>query len=342
MSRGAALSEALLVTLATPPTWPLALGAFLLRGGIVLVALPLVVLPTPVGVANLVAPTVNAVAFGAIEPGIVVQLGGVVVAFVVWLLLGGWVAAALEAEGVRLVAADEEVGGEDGPTMDADGDPGDSPGFGRDPGRGTEAARILTVRLLADLPLALALVWASVRLILATYQELTAPGDLADPLLVRVITNVPDALILVALTWAIGEIVGADAARRIVLRRESVGSALAGGIGLLVRGPVGAIARFAVPLIALGLVIGVTAFASSVVGGAVGSALDLGTDPGAMVASVVALVTLWLVGLSLIAVVSAWRAAVWTVAGLLAWGTFGGSRSSRPGDWRSGSSSATL
>jgi hypothetical protein len=332
VSRGAALWEALLVTLATPATWPLALGAFLLRGGVVLVALPLVVLPTPVGIANLVAPTVNALAFGAIEPGVVVQLGGVVVAFVVWLLLGGWVAAALEAEGIRLVAADEGVAGEDDPGLDA----GDAPG------RGTEAARILTVRLLADLPLAVGLVWASIRLILATYRELTAPGDLASPLAVRVVASVPDALILVAITWVIGEIVGASAARRVVLRRESVGSALAGGAGALVRGPLGALARFGVPLVALGVVVGATALASSVVGTAAGSALDDGTDPVAMVVPVVALVTLWLVGLALIAVVCAWRAAVWTVAGLLAWGTFGGSRTSRPGDWRSGSSSATL
>ena len=49
MSRGAALTGALLVTLATPATWPLALAAFLIRGGILLVTLPIVVLPTPVG-----------------------------------------------------------------------------------------------------------------------------------------------------------------------------------------------------------------------------------------------------------------------------------------------------
>ena len=33
----------------TPATWPLALAAFLVRGGVVLVAVPIVVLPTPVG-----------------------------------------------------------------------------------------------------------------------------------------------------------------------------------------------------------------------------------------------------------------------------------------------------
>ena len=43
---------ALLVTLATPATWPLALATFLVRGGVILVLLPIVVLPTTVGLGN--------------------------------------------------------------------------------------------------------------------------------------------------------------------------------------------------------------------------------------------------------------------------------------------------
>ena len=76
VSRGAALSGALLVTLASPATWPLALAGFLLRGGLIVVALPILVLPTPVGLGNVLAPTLTAFVFG----GVSVELVAVVVA----------------------------------------------------------------------------------------------------------------------------------------------------------------------------------------------------------------------------------------------------------------------
>ena len=111
MTRGAALVGALLVTLARPVTWPLALAAFLIRGGIVLVVLPVVVVPTPVGLGNFLAPTLLAVAFGSMSPGLIAVALAVALGAVAWLVLGGWLAAALEAEGARIVASDEEVGG---------------------------------------------------------------------------------------------------------------------------------------------------------------------------------------------------------------------------------------
>ena len=63
MRLGAALTGALLTTLATPLTWPLALATFLLRGGFLLVLLPIVVLPSPVGLGNLLAPILMTVVF---------------------------------------------------------------------------------------------------------------------------------------------------------------------------------------------------------------------------------------------------------------------------------------
>ncbi len=86
MTRGAALSSALLATLAEPATWALALAAFLIRGGIILVALPVVVLPTPVGIGNVVAPVLNTIAFGQVSMATVlgaVALGAGVVGLAV-------------------------------------------------------------------------------------------------------------------------------------------------------------------------------------------------------------------------------------------------------------------
>ena len=71
MNSGGTLITALLVTLARPSTWVLALAAFLVRGGILVLCLPIVILPTPVGIANLVGPTLVDVVFGGMSMGVV-------------------------------------------------------------------------------------------------------------------------------------------------------------------------------------------------------------------------------------------------------------------------------
>ncbi len=109
MSRGAALTGALLVTLASPATWPLALAAFLLRGGLLVVALPILVLPTPVGLGNLLAPTLTAFVFGGVSLQLAVTVVAIAVAAVAWIVAGGILAAILEAEATRIVSAHEET-----------------------------------------------------------------------------------------------------------------------------------------------------------------------------------------------------------------------------------------
>ena len=56
MSIGAALLASFLVTLVRPATWALALAAFLVRGGVLLVLAPIVVLPSAVGLGELPGP----------------------------------------------------------------------------------------------------------------------------------------------------------------------------------------------------------------------------------------------------------------------------------------------
>ena len=50
------LAGALVETLVRPSGWPLALARFLVRGGIIPFALPIVVLPTTVGIATFFGP----------------------------------------------------------------------------------------------------------------------------------------------------------------------------------------------------------------------------------------------------------------------------------------------
>ncbi|HEX6868088.1 MAG TPA: hypothetical protein VF119_04740 [Candidatus Limnocylindrales bacterium] len=332
MTRGAAIGSGLLVTLATPATWPLALATFLIRGGIVLFLVPIVVLPTPVGLGTTFGPTLTAFALG--RPPIE-ALAGVVIAVScawLWVIGGGWLAAALEAEGARLVAADEGLAAALPPGSEL---PEAAHG-------GRAAARILAARLIANLPLLAVLAWGSVRLVLVTYSELTSPLDVSTPIALRVLRRTPEVVAAVMVVWMAGEIVGAVAARRIVLAGDGVGRALGAAVGSCLRHPVSTLARFWLPTSVLVLIVATAMVAATAAWAAAGSALDEPGDPLVILVSVVALVLLWVAGLVLASVVCAWRAAVWTMAEVHRQGTFGGSSDRRPGDWRTEGSSATL
>ena len=325
---------ALLVTLETPVTWPLALATFLVRGGVVLILLPIVVLPTTVGLGNLFGPTLTVVAFGSVPVQVIVAAGAVGVVALAWLVIGGWLAAALEAEGARIVARDEEVV--------ALGQVDIAPGANAATSSGSVGARILVARLIAYAPLALVVALGSVRLVFVTYRELTSPIDVSTPIALRVLRGSPEVVVAVIVAWTFAEIVGAVAARRITLGHARIGEALTGALSILVREPLSSLARFVIPTMILIVILVPAAVAASSVWEAVGSVLGETSEPVPLLLTVVAFVGLWAIGLVLVAVVCAWRAAIWTVAEVGRKGTFGGSTDRRPGHWRLTRSSATL
>jgi len=337
------LTGALLATLASPATWVLALAAFLLRGGIVVVALPVLVLPTPVGVGNVVGPTLTSISLGSppIEAAVV---GGIIgVGVIAWVVVGGWLAAGLEAAGVRIVARDEDVialVGSVRPVAGPSSATSTTPPNG--PGEGLIATRILAARLVASVPLILALGWGSVRIVFAAYRELTSPSDVAMPIAIRVLRATPEVVVAVGLTWMAGEIVGAVAARRIAMAGEGTLRALRRAVATSIRHPLSTVVRFWLPTFALLAVLLPSALATASAWAAVRAVLGQRADPLSVLVAVVLFVVLWMVGLLLAAVVCAWRAAVWTVAEAVGEGTFGGSANRRPGDWRPDPSSANL
>ena len=223
MIRGAALSEALLATLANPATWPMALAAFFLRGGLLLVFLPIAVLPSPVGLGNVFAPTLMTLVFQGVSVEVALAAGLVVLAIVAWIVIGGLVAASLEAAAARIVVREDATA---------------SPDAGPGPGRRV-AARILVARLLAHVPTGVVLVWGSARLVEVTYRELTSPFDVATPIVLRVLRSAPDAIVAIVVAWMLGEIIGAIAARRIVLAGVGVRRALRDAIVVAIRRPLG-------------------------------------------------------------------------------------------------------
>jgi hypothetical protein len=184
-------------------------------------------------------------------------------------------------------------------------------------------------------------VWASFRLVVTTYNELTSPRDTATPIVLRVLAARPEVVVGIVLTWMAWEIVGAIAARRIVLADDGAGRSLVAATGECLRHPFSVLVRFWIPTLALAAVIVPSALASAAVWSATGDALDDG-DSVRIVVSVVALVVLFAVGLLLVSVVCAWRAAIWTIAEAARQRTFGASADSRSGDWHGEGSSATL
>ena len=330
MTVGATLVASLLLALAGPRTWPLALATFLLRGGILLVLAPIVVLPSAVAVGNVLTPLLSNVVFRGVAT-IAVPLAVLGFGALLWLCGGGLIAAAAESELARTVAQDDEAW----PAGRAPRDlaPAAHPAW-----------RVLTVRLIAHLPLLLALSWGAIRIVAVTYRELTVPSDVGGG------PRRPGR--------------GRRHGRRrrgrrgVAARRDGRRDRRAPGHPARRTGPEGAgpgrpsdccATRCAascwplVPLVVLLLVLVAVGLAGSATWDALRAALSFGTDGVtdgvAALALVGVLVALFAGGLVLIGVISAWRAAVWTVD----WaGTFGGAGYDPEGQWNSVADSATL
>jgi hypothetical protein len=297
MNRGAALTGALLATLASPATWPLALAAFLLRGGLIVVAWPILVLPTPVGLGNVLAPSLTAFVFGGVSASLVILVATIVLAGLAFGVAGGLLAATLEAEAARIV-----IGHEDAAL---------SARVAR--GRRAEAGRVFLARVLAHLPLGVALGWGAAQLVAVTYHELTNPSDAATPIVWRVLLASPGVVAAIVLTWMLGQALGALAARRIVLARGGTIGALRFASRFLLRRPLTVLADFWLPTLVLGLAFAPSAVAASAAADIVREAMNAPDDPLQLFLAVVLFVSLWVVGLALTGVICAWRAAVWTV-----------------------------
>src|SRR3954468_8765516 len=95
--RGSLLGAALVV-LAPPVMWPVALAGFLARGGIFALLLPIVVLPTPSGIADVVAPALISFAFGLVSPAFIALIAAAGAFIAAWVLIGGAVGAWADAE----------------------------------------------------------------------------------------------------------------------------------------------------------------------------------------------------------------------------------------------------
>jgi hypothetical protein len=272
----------------------MALAGFLVRGGFLLVVLPLVSLPSVAAIATVVAPVVESLVIGGqTVAGALIGAVAVVVVLVALLalgLIGAWFDLVL----VGAAAADDE--GE--LALEVDSTPVH-----------VSLRHALTIRLIAHLPTALALVYGASRIVAVAYDELTSPGDATVPLVARVFERTPDAVLLLVLGWLVGETVGPLAVRRVVAG-ASTRTALLASVRQLVH-PRG---LATLGLTSAGLLAIMVPFLVAV--GRTWEHLRTYLLGGAEVVPLAAALTLlvgtWILGLSMLGAGLAWRACAWS------------------------------
>ena len=296
---GATITGAFLVTLVRPSSWAFGLLAFLAGGGLVLVAWPIVVLPTPTGLQNALGNPVSSLVFGAPSERMLGMLVGGLASFVLLVATAVLVASWAERQGIRIAvqaAADEGIVV---PAPDLAGAPG--------------AVRIAVIRLLGLVPLVVALLLAWRPVYDVTYRELVLPGNLAVPLPVRVLGQVPWVVVGVLGAWLVGDAAASVGVRRLVLERRPVFTAWLLGWVDLVRRPHRVIPT---ALVGVGVLLLLTVPGLAAVGlgwGRVREVVLGGADTGALLVALLAWVATWLGTLMLVGVGAAFRSATWTL-----------------------------
>jgi hypothetical protein len=285
---GRVLGRATRWTIRRPDMWPVALAAFLARGGVLVILLPFLVLPTPIGLASFIGadaitaagPTarfiVIAVAVGLLAAGLVLA-GSVVAAAADRVVLRGWTEDAAPA---RPSTEHRPV---------------------------ATVARILAVRIVAAIPRILAIAWAVPRIADATYRQLTLPDDLATPIVLRVAAMAPEAIALVVVGLLAGELIAGLATVHVVVEGRGAARSLLLVGRDLVRRPVPVLGAFAIGIVAVVAGIGLPVAAGIAAWGLVRQTLADGAGPFLALASAFSFAASIVAALALAGMIAAWR-----------------------------------
>jgi hypothetical protein len=302
--RGSLLA-ALLATLVQPRWWALALAGFLVRGGFVVVLLPIVVPPTVAGVSTMLAPTiVGDVVTGASTVPVAVLFAAVVGGLFAAIAIGGSIGSWFEAELVAEAAADDELG---------------IAARARQP----RPAGLGAARLNAHLLTAIVFVASAARIVAVIYAEATSPGSPTTPFVVRVVTQAGPALLTIVVTWLLAEAAGGLALRTLLLADAPAAGdappptalrATWRGVRGLVRPA--SLATLVVANLALVVLAAPGALAASRAWAQLRLLLIDGADAGGLAIGVFLFVAVVIGWLTLLAVGLAWRATLWTAVSI--------------------------
>lgn len=281
-----------------------ALSGFLIRGGILILLVPSLVLPTVIGLAAFTGVD----AFG---------IDGRASVWLVEMAMAAALAAAAWLVAAFVVGSIVDVW-----LIEAELDPnGHSPRQRRPLPDRRMILDLAAIRAFLALPLIAAILWASSRVYTSTYNELTAPGDLSSPFVWRVFQGAADGFLVIGVAWLVTETLGAIAIRRAVLLDRGVYRSIAEAALQLLRRPVssaativGTLATFAVAAL---FAIAATSTAFDWVRIAVRTSgptnlLTGLTEFAVLVGAALVLGFAWVAALAVSGVASAWRSAAFT------------------------------
>jgi hypothetical protein len=265
-----------------PQLWLLGSAAFMLRGGVLLLLLPLIIVPSPVEIRLLLGGNLGSTGF---SPELVIGVLGFAVVATLVLMAMLYGVAWLEVWSFERVAAGSVV---------------DSVNERR------TAARVFTVQAAALSALALAAMPLALGAINVAYGEIVRPtgsGALYD----RILGGVQGPLIFLGVALVVVEAVSAIASRRILMRDFQVAAApdgrrwrpLVAALGWLVTLVALLPSVWALSLIWHSVEQGLAGFQAPVV--------------GTVAPAIVGLAVVWAVTLALTGFASALRGALWTV-----------------------------
>jgi hypothetical protein len=303
--------------------WTAAAG-FLVRGGLVVLLLPIVVLPSVIDIAGLVG--VNAFGVAGQPTSLFIALVIVVVlAATGWLILAAIFGSLIDVWLVRMAleAAGGEAAGGEAAGGEAAGASGEGSGAVLELPDSSVVMELAAIRIMCLVPLAIALAWATTQVFSATYDELITPSNIATPLPVRVVFAATAAVAVLVVVWMFTEAVAAVAVRRHLLFGSDFLDSILAALGQTVRRPLQTlgtqIVTVTLSVVAVGLALLASAVAfdwcrviarSSLVVDLLGSGRDFRPVVFALASLVLALA--WIVAVVVAATTSAWRSAAFT------------------------------
>ena len=287
---------AALATLAHPRWWVVALAGFLVRGGVVVVMLPIIVPPTIAGVMSQLAPTiVGQVIVGGPNTPTLLLVGILAGSVGLFAWIAGTLGATFDAALVTEAVEDEEL------NLDVPL-PAQAPlGLG-------------TARLGPHLVTAFVFAVAAVRIFQVVYAEATSPSAPTVPFVERVVAQTPVELGALVVALLLAEAIGGLALRATLLdpivAAAGLPRALARATRALVR-PTGLLT-----LVATTVVVIVVGLPGALAAGRAWSQVRLvfagPAEAWAMAVALLLFVGVVLGWLTLLGVALAWRSAAWT------------------------------
>lgn len=291
---GGPLGAGARIALGVPGLWPVGLAGFLARGGIVLFALPIVALPSVVGLTTFIGP--NSVTAAGLAPRLMTLIAVTTAILVAWVVLATLAGAATDRVLIREVVATRPTSG----------------AVLRAPDR--DLPTIFVIRLVCLVPFALGVAVGGARLGQVAYQELVLPTDSSAPFAVRVLVAAPEIVGLLVVTWLISELIGAISVRLAMRDDRSALGSLGGALSWIVRHPFRSLGTLLLTVLGSVLIVAPLIAISIAAWAWVRDLLMTDVRPSVGLLGSSLFVALWLIGLLVAGVVATWRSAAWSLA----------------------------